>query len=449
MLRVLLATDTPPPARRCADHCANNPWQLVHGDGADRLAFAAEAGWLVLGAAFVLVLGARLFRSSPRERRVQTVPLAAAFATAFAFVLLGAAGSTAGGVGGNDARTQVLQAATVLAVPVAFLVGLLRERLSHAQVADLVRALERAPLEELGARVARALGDPSAQVIFPLSGGYVDPAGRPAVLPAAASARRVTPLGDGDSPLALLVHDRQLEREPSLLAAAGAATRLTVENARLHAKVRAQLAEVRASRARLVSAGDAERRRLERDLHDGAQQRLLTLGVLLRLLANQIHGDPGAEGAELIREAQAELSAAVEELRQLARGIHPAVLTDLGLPAAVQQLAERSTLPVVVAAPLGRRLAADIESTGYFVVSEGIANAAKYAGATEVRVTIGPAGAGLLRITVADDGVGGADPAAGSGLRGLADRLASIDGTLSVHSPCGGGTVLTADLPLR
>jgi signal transduction histidine kinase len=455
-LRVLVAAPTPGIVRNCADRCAANPVQLVREPLVGTLETVARAGWLVLGVLFVAVLGHRLVRSSPRERRVHLVPLTGAFVTALAFIILGLAGSTTGGTEHIDGRTLVIQLATVAGIPVAFLIGLLRERLSHAQVADLVRALERAPLDGLDKRVARALGDPSALVVFPLPDGCVDAAGRPVALPVPTGKHRVTPLGDGEPPLALLVHDRQLEQEPRLLAAAGAATRLAVENARLHAQVQAQLVQVRASRARLVAAADAERRRLERDLHDGAQQRLLALGVVLRLLSRRLPdedrdlaaaaGEPST--AELLAEAQTELCAAVDELRDLARGIHPAVLTDQGLPAAVQQLATRSPVPVTLHVGLERRLVADVESTAYFVVSEGLTNAAKHAAQAQVTVTITEVDGGLLRVTVADDGPGGADPTAGSGLRGLADRVASIDGRLTVTSPLGRGTTLTAELPL-
>jgi signal transduction histidine kinase len=214
---------------------------------------------------------------------------------------------------------------------------------------------------------------------------------------------------------------------------------------RLDAELRDRLVELRASRARLVEAGDAARRRLERDLHDGAQARLVALGLLLGRARVRAAADPDLEA--LLVHAVDELHAGLDELRELARGIHPAVLSDRGLEPALHSLADRATVPVTVDAPV-RRLAAAVESAAYFVASEGLQNVAKYAHATCARVTVRHAG-GRLRVEVADDGIGGADAGRGSGLRGLADRLAALDGTLAVDSPSGRGTRLRAEIPCR
>ena len=204
--------------------------------------------------------------------------------------------------------------------------------------------------------------------------------------------------------------------------------------------------ELRASRARIVEAGDAERRRLERNLHDGAQQRLVSLALALRLARGKVAEDPhGAE--ELLEAASSELTRALDELRELARGIHPVVLTERGLDAAVEGLARRSPVPVRLDT-LGERLPAPIEAAAYYVVSEALANAAKYAQATTVGVRIDRAD-GRILVDVADDGIGGADPSHGTGLHGLADRLEALDGTLSVESPDGGGTRIHAEIPVR
>ena len=203
--------------------------------------------------------------------------------------------------------------------------------------------------------------------------------------------------------------------------------------------------ELRASRARLVRAEEMARRALERNLHDGAQQRLVALSVSLRLLESRLESDRDA-ALELLAGAQTELAQALEELRELARGIHPAVLTDRGLRPALETLAARTPVPVELIAP-DERLVADVEAAAYYVVAESLTNVAKYARATSARVCVQPQD-GVLVVTVSDDGVGGADPVSGSGLRGLVDRVAVLDGTLSIESPSGGGTSIRAEIPL-
>jgi signal transduction histidine kinase len=204
--------------------------------------------------------------------------------------------------------------------------------------------------------------------------------------------------------------------------------------------------ELHASRARIVEAGDAARRKLERDLHDGAQSRLVALALLLRSARKRAgDGDPGL--AALLDEAQAELKTSLDELRELARGIHPAVLTERGLEPALQALASRAPVPVTLEAQTATRLPGPVESAAYFVVSEALANVAKYAQATHATVAVRQVN-GSVSVEVVDDGVGGADLASGSGLRGLEDRLAALDGTLSLDSPAGRGTRLRASIPV-
>ena len=204
--------------------------------------------------------------------------------------------------------------------------------------------------------------------------------------------------------------------------------------------------ELQASRARLVAAGDDERRRLERNLHDGAQQRLVSLSLSLRLAEQQLRKSPDA-AEDLLGAARVELSHALEELRELARGIHPAILTDRGLDAALDALAARAPVPVELRSS-DTRLPPPVEAAAYYVVSEALANVAKYADASSVRVSVAQQN-GCARVEVSDDGVGGADPMRGSGLRGLADRVAALDGTLEVESTAGRGTTIRADIPLR
>jgi signal transduction histidine kinase len=242
------------------------------------------------------------------------------------------------------------------------------------------------------------------------------------------------------------VHDPALLEDRELVRTAGAAAALALENERLTAEVHARYDDLRAASARLVAAGDAARRRIERDLHDGAQQRLVSLSVTLNLARK--NAEPGSRTAALLDSAMAELTAGLAELRELARGIHPAVLTERGLDPALQGLAARAPLPVRVSAAVEGRLPPAVEAAAYFVVMEALTNVAKYASATAAEVTVEQVNGGVV-IDVQDDGVGGADPAAGSGLAGLADRVAALGGRLMVDSPPGGGTVVRAEMPAR
>ncbi len=222
---------------------------------------------------------------------------------------------------------------------------------------------------------------------------------------------------------------------------------LSAQNERLQAEVRAQLEEVRASRARIVEAGDAERRRVERDLHDGAQQRLVTLSLALAEAQARLGPDADPELAASLREAAEELRRALAGLRELARGIHPAILTEDGLVPALESLAEHSPVPATVAGSLNGRFAPAVEATAYFVVSEALANVGKYAHANEVEIRVGRSN-GHVTVEVCDNGVGGADPAKGTGLSGLADRVRAIDGRFDVKDhAAGGGTTVVAEIP--
>jgi signal transduction histidine kinase len=295
-------------------------------------------------------------------------------------------------------------------------------------VSALVVELEHAAPSGLRDALARALGDPTLEVAFSA--------------PAESDGRAVTRLEHDGALVAALVHDPALLDEPELIEGAAAAARIALENARLNAELRAQLALVKESRARIVAATDAERRRIERDLHDGAQQRLVTLALELR----SAQGRLGPDGRELLDSAVAQLQDAVGELRELAHGVHPALLTERGLAAALESLAIRAPLPVVVEdAPPGR-LAPEVEAAAYFVVSEGLANVFKHAGAASATVGARREN-GRLLVEVADDGIGGAGLDAGSGLRGLADRVEALGGALAVDSPRDGGTRLRAEIP--
>jgi signal transduction histidine kinase len=347
-----------------------------------------------------------------------------------------------------DGALDLAVLTTVMLWPLAFLAGLARSRLDRSAVGDLAIELEQAPSpDRLQQALARALHDPTVQLAYwlPDQQAFVDGAARPVELPPAGGGRSVTILRhDGDT-VAALMHDAALDDEPELVQAVAATARLTIHNQRLQAEVRAQLEEVRASRTRIVDFGDAERRRVERNLHDGAQQRLVNLSLALGIARSQLPGSADGELAVALDEAARELRLALAELRELARGIHPVILSEAGLGPALASLAERSPIPAIVAAAPADRLPARVEETAYYVASEALANAAKHAQATAVTISARRCDRGL-EVEIGDDGVGGANPN-GSGLRGLADRVAALDGHLRVDSPTGQGTRITAELP--
>jgi signal transduction histidine kinase len=423
----------------------NVGWHDLTGAGQirDGLRIAAIAVLAVL-------VAAKLVRAAPGPRRVLLPFGLAAFALA-AYGALGFALDLSGSSTGFWTSSTMFWAETaaLFAIPLALAAGVLWSRSSRSAVADLVVELEHSPPGSVRDALARALGDPSLELglWLPERRAFVDADGGELSLPApgSGSGRAVTILGPEDAPIAALVHDPALLEQPGLLEAAGAAARFALENERLQAELRHRLDEVRSSRARIVQAGDDERRRLERDLHDGAQQRLLGLGLALRLARTRLGAEEDGAG-ELLDEAEAELRAALDELRELARGIHPAVLTEQGLAAALRSLAERSTVPVTLVAVPDERLRAPVEAAAYFLVSESLANVAKYAHASRASVRVGVVD-GRVLVEVEDDGVGGADAAHGSGLRGLSDRLHALDGELEIDSPPGRGTRIHAEIP--
>jgi signal transduction histidine kinase len=333
------------------------------------------------------------------------------------------------------------------AVPVAFLIGLLRTRLARAAVADLVVELgEQAAPGRLRDALARALRDPSLTVAYWLRDGerYVDADGRTLKLPDGPE-RTVTEVQREGRRIAALVHDPALADEPELVASVSAAAGLALENERLQAELRARLEELRASRARIVEATQIERRRIERDLHDGTQQRLVSIAMTLGLADSRLARDPTA-AKSLLNEARASLSDALRELRELAQGIHPGILNERGLRAALEELAYAARLPLELDVTLSHRLPDRVEAAAYYVVSEALTNIAKHAEASAVRIRVQRTN-GLAVIEVADDGIGGADRGGGTGLRGLSDRVDALGGRLHVESPPGRGTVLHAEIP--
>jgi signal transduction histidine kinase len=395
-------------------------------------------------AIWVAVLLVRRWRAASSPLRRTVVPL---FATAGAVIALFAVGFIAASPVPTFSQAVTTAAQIALAVvPVAFLLGLFDARLARVGVSDLVVELARTPAPgQLREALARALGDPSLQLAYwiPETESYVGIDGR-AVTPVADDRHAVTVLERGGRPVAALVHDPVLRERQELLDAVSSAAGLALENERLQAELRSQLQELRESRARIVEAGDSARRRLERNLHDGAQQRLISLGLSLRLIRQRLP-DADAATLALFEETEAQTREAIRELRDLARGIHPAVLTEQGLAGALEQLANRCPVPVDLSVDPLPALPPAIAVTAFFIASEALANVAKHSAAPRavVRVAVRP---GTLTLSIEDDGVGDAHAEPGSGLAGLVDRVAAVGGTFTLDSPPGGGTRITVEL---
>jgi signal transduction histidine kinase len=367
------------------------------------------------------------------ERRARLAPLIAA--TAFGLVIALGSAARLSGIGHHRAQV-VAYDLTVLLLAVGLCSDQFWGRWTQAAVTGLIVDLGDPDASgALRARLARTLGDPTLVVAYQLLGenGYVDETGRPLELPAADPGRAVTPIEDDGRRVAVLVHDAAVLDDPRLLSAVASATRLAVSNARLQAEVRGRVAEVEASRRRILEASDRQRQLFEQELREGPERRLAVVASLLEDV-----GEPLADVGEA-------LVAARTELREFARGVHPAILTERGLEVAVAELAGQSPFPVDVLVS-GMRFPPPVESAAYFVCSESLANVAKYARASHVQITIARQG-GRLVVAVSDDGVGGADPSTGSGLRGLSDRIATLGGRLTVASPLDGGTRVAAELP--
>ena len=403
---------------------------------------------VLLVATVVLLLRKRSVGSAP-QRRAQAPMLLASLAAASLLTVM--ALLEVGGAPKAMADLASLLATVAFAVlPYAFLAGLVRSRYSRAgAVGELIERLN-APTsaESLRDALAAALGDRNLALVYWRESvdHYVDYNGRPVELPAPGSGRAATEVERDGRRVGAIIHDQALAEERSLVRAAAASAALALDNERLEAELRARLEELHSSRARLVEVSMFERRRLERDLHDGAQQRLVALSLQLGLARRRIDDGQTEQAGEMLDTAREELGRALEELRELARGIHPAVLTERGLQAALEALAGRAAVAVNLDEMPPERLPAAVEAAAYFVVAEALTNVAKYAGVTEANVRVGREN-GFATVEVSDSGRGGADPSGGSGLRGLADRLAALDGRLEVHSPPGGGTVVRAKVP--
>ena len=394
---------------------------------------------LVLACAVALTALHLFAGASVLVRKAGTLALAAALAFAAALAL------AASGLLGWRADLWVYDL-VVASAAMVLAVDLLRGGWSDAVVTGLVVDLgTHAEAGTLQEKLARALGDRSLVVGYRLDGraGFVDDAGRPVELPAAGTGRTVTPLVDQGRTVAVLVHDEALLADRRLVDSVAAAARIAVANAALQAEARTRAGELEASRRRLVEAADTQRRRIERELHARAGRRLANVGSLLAEARAQI----GSIDRDGVAALEHEVLEARRELVELAYGVVPTALVSGGLMPALAQLARRSSTPVELRGTVGR-LPGPVEAALYFVCSEALANATKHAATARVEIDLiaDAEGAGA---TVRDDGVGGADPSAGSGLRGLADRVEALGGNLRVVSPAGGGTSVAAEIPIR
>jgi signal transduction histidine kinase len=403
----------------------------------------ARSPWVTIAlmAAVVCAAAWRWITARGVEKRARAVPLACAAAIGGALGLA-AIGRLAGA--DTDAIATWAYDAAIALTAVVLAADLLSGRSARAAATGLVVDLAASQKPQaLRAALARTVGDPALEIAFRAGEGWVDEAGQPVRLPGQHETDRgVTVVEDRDRPIAALVHDSASLRDEALARSVAAAVRLVVANVRLQTDVAARVRDVAASRRRLVEAGDEQRRRLREELQAGAEQRLREAAGELAALAAPGRGEAAATVAEL----EAELDAARIDLARFAQGVHPRALTEHGLAAALGELAEQAAVRVVMRVP-ARRCPGPQEAAAFFLCSEALANVAKYAGASVVRIDV-ESDASRLVVRVADDGRGGADPARGSGLRGLADRVEALGGMLSVTSPIGSGTLLEAELPI-
>jgi signal transduction histidine kinase len=426
--------------------CPHNAFEVTRNDSVANAVLQGQRTVGVLLSVFTVALLVQRWRRASAPERRAGAPVLWAGSAMFAALAFSVANDIFGHpLGEGPAWTREVVFASI---PIAVLAVLLQRRLARGAVAGLVVELgEGATSVDLREALGRALGDPSLELAYwvPAGARYVDSSGAPVQLPQQEGDRTATVVEREGEPIAALIHDPALVENDELVQSVCAAAALTLENARLQAELRARLAELQASRTRLVEATESERRRIERDLHDGTQQRLVSIAMTLGLAQSKLAADrPAVE--PVLREAREALSVALAELRELTQGIRPAILVERGLAAALDDLSRRAALPVRLDVAVSGRLPEQVEGAAYFVASEALANAAKHSHASEVRLAASEED-GVLVLEVADDGIGAAASGGGSGLRGLADRVEALGGRFTVSSPPGRGTALRAEIP--
>jgi signal transduction histidine kinase len=426
--------------------CPENVVRIAdHDELADWLLQGQRVAALVLSLFTAALLARRWIGASAAQRRAAE-PVLWTGSAMFAALAFSIANDVVGEPLG-DMPTWVVWS-VFASIPVAVLAVLLRHRLARGAIAGLVVELGAgAPPTDLPAALGRALGDPTLELAYwvPARGRYVDADGAPIELPQDDDERVATVVERQGEPIAALIHDAALNENAELIDSVCAAAALTLENERLRAELLARLGELQASRARLVEATESERRRIERDLHDGTQQRLVSVALTLGLAESKLKKDPASVGP-VLRDAKEALAVALEELRELSQGIHPAILVERGLGAALDELSRRAALPCRLELSLHGAIPEPVAAAAYFVASEALTNAAKHSHARELVVSAACDGRDVV-VTVSDDGIGGAGPGGGTGLRGLADRVEALGGSLTVSSPPGRGTTLRATIP--
>ena len=436
------------PSHDC-ENCPDNVFMITDSQTAvDIAGTVINLVGVVLIALVLRSLVRRWRRATPAERRLYTPMYAAGVALMIA--LIGQLALQSAGQQGNAVAVAfVISLIPFSLVPYLFLLSFLRARLVQGgAVSNLMTRLSEAPRAgTLRDALADALEDPSLELVYwiPERQSYVDFRGRSYELPRADPTRAIHAVTRDDQCVAAIIYDATLQEAEAHVLAVGAAASLALMNERLEAELRAKVDELRRSRERMLKIGLEERRRLERNLHDGAQQRLVSMALNIRLARAKLNEDPIA-AEQLLAGAGEELDSALEELRELARGIHPAVLRDRGLNTALETLASRAPVPVELTDLPEERLPEAVELAAYFVVAEALTNVAKYANATHAKVEVAREN-GRLLVEVEDDGVGGANPEDGTGLRGLADRIAVLEGRLEIDSERGKGTTVRAQIP--
>jgi signal transduction histidine kinase len=430
---------------------ASTVWPVLYPnrDLSRLIAIATDVGQLVAVPAFLAFIVRRVRRES-RLMRAELMPVVIGcflLGSVLLAHLIAVLISNYQPAAAPDEWISAALSLTVVVIPVTFVIAGVQRRLARAAIADLVVTLARPHTAvEIQDALRHTMGDNDLELLYrlPESDSYVSTEGRPVETPTDSCAGLVVPVADRYGSLLAVVrtgHDER--RHPRLLTSAVAASSLAIENTRLEAQLRAQLQEVRESRRRVVAATLEERRRLERDLHDGVQQQLLSIGAVVGQLA--LRSGDGSANQDLLDEIRDQLRQTRHEVRLLARGLHPAALNERGLAAAIGSAASRLPLEVDVDIP-SNRWPPDVEVTAYFVASEALANCVAHSGGKHVRVNVRVDG-GHLVLQVADDGQGGADFRAGGGLSGLRDRVQSLGGDLTVQSAARVGTVVEMTLP--
>jgi signal transduction histidine kinase len=447
---------TPSPWTECDADCPANAFQVVDSEPhfvSHGLPAVREALTILMFLGVAGLLASRV-RSATRLTRLMLTPvLAVAVGRLLVFIL----GVAVRRVDGDAALLDAIAWTIALLVPamaIAFLVGLLRWQLFSAGALQRFAAQlhEHPDAQRLRNALAATLGDPRLDLALWRAGNggeWVDADGRHVDLTVVSRGRSVTTIRDGDAPVAAMVHDSALDEHPDFVRAAGNYAAMAVDHYQLVAQVHSSLREVQDSRARIVASADAERRRIERDLHDGAQQRLVALRIKLELAEEMLSQDLG-RGRELLHEIGDETVEAIEDVRSLAHGVYPALLTQRGLRDALRDAAVRSPVPVRIEVGGIGRYSPEVESAVYFCCLEAMQNAVKH-GVGATLITIALSDEGRLRFEVADDGTGfdAAATPSGAGLANMRDRLAAVGGRLTVRSQIGAGTRVIGVVPRR